>query len=400
VASTQLPSPARSLGASSPPSLEDPNPPVGIVLASGLALTVGGYLVRSMGLEDDVARENVKSELAGIRDKAARDELVQKQDALDARAGWEMSAGWMAMAVGGTLLFAGLASLAGAKFRSALLVGVLPLLAASYFGVFHVGPEALVPVTVIGVGVCLYLAWGSDRRGRQEALRFAQFPARVGTNAPDGTYRMAPVKKRPPGLTTVELPPWSGRALEGVGGGKVFTSYLLKKDLAYVAFVEADLTDVSDYVTVVLKLAERLPTFTVRPLPIDDGVRVPNKGIVFREDPEFSGEFLAEAMPGTKPADVRAFLAQEVRDELLGLPDVWMRVEGTTMTLTRFGRFDSKRTDELVEMADALFAEHGAAGGPSLLEPDGVEPRKTKAKKKKKPATPTEPSDDSSLSPA
>jgi hypothetical protein len=392
VASNPLPSPVNPKGA--PPPIQDPDPPRGIVLASGLALTVGGYLVRSLGLEDDAAREKVKEELVGVRDKAARDELVQKQDALDASAGWEMSAGWMAMALGGTLLFAGLASLAGARFRSALLVGVLPLLAASYFGVFHVGPEALVPVTVIGVAACLYMSWGSDRRGREEALRFARFPERVGTNAPDGTYRMAPSKKGPLALSTVELPTWCSRGLEGVGGGKVFTSYLLKKDLAYVAFVEADLTDVSDYVTVVLKLAERLPTFLARPLPIDDGVRVPNKGLVFREDREFTAEYLVEVAPGTPPTDVRAFLVQEVRDELLGLPDVWMRVEGTTMTLTRFGRFDAKRTDELVEMADAIFAEYGASGGPSLLEPDGIEPRK--AKKKKKPAAETP--DDASLS--
>jgi hypothetical protein len=372
---------------------------VGIVLASGFALTVGGYLVRSLGLEDDAAREKIKSELAGVRDKAARDELVQKQDALDASAGWEMSAGWMAMAIGGTLLFAGLASLAGARFRSALLVGILPLLAASYFAVFHVGPEALVPVTLIGVGACLYMGWGSDRRGREEALRFVRFPERIGENVPEGTaYRSKPGKKRAVSLTTVDLPPWCTRALESVGGGKRFTSYLLKKELAYVSFVEADLTDVSDYVTVVLKLAERLPTFTVRPLPIDDGVRIPNKGLVFREDPEFTAELLVEVPAGTKPADVREFLAQEVRDELLGLPDVWMHVEGTTMTLTRFGRFDVKRTDELVEMADALFAELGAQGGPSLLAPDGVEPRKPK-KKKQKPAG-AESSDDSSLSPA
>jgi hypothetical protein len=380
VASTPLPSPVRPV--SSSPSIEDPNPPVGIVLASGLALTVGGYLVRSFGLEDDAAREKVKSELAGVKDKAVRDELVQKQDALDASAGWEMSAGWMAMAIGGTLLFAGIASLVGAKFRSALLVGVLPLLAASYFGVFHVGPEALVPITVIGVGVCLYLSWSSDRRGREAALGFARFPERLAEPIPEGTaYRSKPGKKKSASLTAVELPPWCARGLETVGGGKVFTAYLLKKELAYVAFVEADLTDVSDYVTVVLKLNERLPTFVARPLPIDDGVKVPNKGILFREDREFTSEYLVETAPGTQPAVVREFLVQEVRDELLGLPDVWMRVDGTTMTLTRYGRFDVKRTDELVEMADALFAEYGAEGGPTLLEPDGVESKKAKKKK-------------------
>lgn len=364
--------------------MADPDtvPNRGIVLAAGLALAVGGGIAHSIGREDNAALEALKTELAATRVKDARDALIAKQEPLDYRTGIELGAGAMAMAVGGTLIAAGLLSMIGVRFRTALLwIGLLPFLAASYYAVFHAGPEALVPVTLIGVGYFLYLTWFSDQRGRNAATRFAQFPSRIDQRAAEpSAYRSTPATAKSLKLAEVPTPPWAMRALDSVGGGQVFRTYLLKNDLAYVAFVEADLTDVSDYVTVVLKLEDKAPTFVARPLPIDDGKPVVNSGLLFREDREFSAEFLVEVPHGQQPVAVREFLAENIRDELMGLPDVWLRVEGTIATLTRYGQFNVEKTDELVELADAIFAEVGAEGGPSLLEPDGVVVKKKKKK--------------------
>ena len=87
-------------------SFPDPEPNRGIILASGLALAVAGGIARSVGLEDEAAFEKAKSELATVRDKAARDELVVKQEQLDFRSGVELSSGWAGIAIGGSLLAA------------------------------------------------------------------------------------------------------------------------------------------------------------------------------------------------------------------------------------------------------------------------------------------------------
>ena len=363
-------------------SFPDPEPNRGIILASGLALGVAGGIARSVGLEDEAAFEKAKSELATVRDKAARDELVVKQEQLDFRSGVELSSGWAGIAIGGSLLAAGLVSLAGIRFRRALLaVGLLPFIAASYFAVFHAGPEALVPVTLVGVAACLYLSWESDQRGRNEVKAFAGFPGRHAKSAAASGYRDRPTAKPSVSLSEAVIPAWGQRVLPEVGGGKFYKSFLLKKDLAYVAFVEADVTDVSDYTTVVLRFEQKEASFVARPLPLDDGRPMANTGLLFREDREFSAEYLVEVAPGENQTRVREFLVQSVRDELLGLPDVWLRVSGTVATLTRFGRFDAKRAEELVEIADAIFADYGAEGGPSLMEPDGlVKKKKSKHK--------------------
>jgi hypothetical protein len=191
--------------------------------------------------------------------------------------------------------------------------------------------------------------------------------SQAASNAPVELLRSVP-----------ELPASLGRLVLDVGEGSPYRYDLLREGLAYVAFVEADATGASDYATVVMALEERAPRFTVRPLPIVEGKLAPNAGLVFKGDPEFSRAFLVEGREADGKA-IRAFLSEAVRDELLRQKDAWLFVDGDAMALTRFGAFDLEQTDRLVEIADVVFAEHGAGGGVSLLEPDDtVRPGSTK----------------------
>src|SRR5262245_58833034 len=74
------------------------------------------------------------------------------------------------------------------------------------------------------------------------------------------------------------LPGPLARVLEATGGGTSFGYYELASKLAYLAVMGADVMQGSDHATVVAKLDEPGPTFTVRPLPIVEGERVPNTG--------------------------------------------------------------------------------------------------------------------------
>jgi len=58
---------------------------------------------------------------------------------------------------------------------------------------------------------------------------------------------------------------------------------------------------------------------------------------------------------------------------LLDLPGSWLRVDGRAMTLTLYGDADADQLDELVATADAVFAERGAGGAPSLFGEEQAE---------------------------
>jgi uncharacterized RDD family membrane protein YckC len=51
----------------------------------------------------------------------------------------------------------------------------------------------------------------------------------------------------------------------------------------------------------------------------------------------------------------------------MDLSDAWLRVDGRIMALTLYGSIDADKLDELVGVADAIFAERGAGGGASLF---------------------------------
>jgi hypothetical protein len=135
-----------------------------------------------------------------------------------------------------------------------------------------------------------------------------------------------------------------------------------------------------------MQLEDKAPSFVARPLPIIEGKLAPNTGVRFKDDPEFTRTYLVEPNRGADAKSIRAFLNETLRDELYDAPTLWLAADGYTMALTRFGRFDADDTDALVEIADVFFAEYGADGGPTLLEPDGVlrTGPKVAAKKKKR----------------
>lgn len=208
------------------------------------------------------------------------------------------------------------------------------------------------------------------------------------------------------------------------GGGQSVAHFELQPKLAYLSVMAANATNASDHLTVSGKLdvpsyaadktepgyrdagteariTYKLPSFTVRPLPIVEGNRIANTGIEFKKDPEFMALFLVEPFVEGGPQNtgteqeiakaIRRWLSPPIRAALLELPDVWLRIEGRAMGVTVYGPADADKINELVICADVIFAEHGAEGGPSLLGDDEEDEPEEKApapppKKAKKPA--------------
>jgi hypothetical protein len=181
--------------------------------------------------------------------------------------------------------------------------------------------------------------------------------------------RVAPVRKVP------SLPRELGALARSVTDGDALAHYELvggteagKAGIAFLSLTGPNALEGSGGAHVVMKLAHAAPTFTVRPLPLEDGERVSNTGIEFRKHPEFMAEFLAE---GQDPRAVGKFLSKPLREALLDWPRLWLSVAGKAMTLSVYGPVDEDELDLLVATADVLFAEHGARGGPSLVGEGG-----------------------------
>lgn len=188
-------------------------------------------------------------------------------------------------------------------------------------------------------------------------------------NKKGAPYRPDPAKSEP--LTkrvgpprVASIPASLHGALSAVGGGEAIAHYELVRGLAYLSLMQASATAGSDYQAVTAKLEERGPLLSVRPLPLVDGVRVINTGVQFKKDPEFMSLFLVE---GLDAKAIGRWLSPPVRRALCDLPDAWLHVEGSLMTLTLFGSLQADQLDALVECADTIFAEHGE-GGASLFE--------------------------------
>jgi hypothetical protein len=179
--------------------------------------------------------------------------------------------------------------------------------------------------------------------------------------------------------------------LDEVGAGTPLRVFEIIPKVAYLGVFEANAVAGSDHQTVFLKLENAAPAFTIRPLPIVDGNRITNVGVPFAKHAAFAESFLVE---GDDVAAIKRWLTRPLRKALLQLPDLWVRVDGKLMTVTLYGTtytprhaveptgaatspyregarprvvLDSMRLQDLVTAADALFAEHGAEGAPSLL---------------------------------
>jgi hypothetical protein len=231
----------------------------------------------------------------------------------------------------------------------------------------------------------------TDRRDKRLDTELARWRARMappgGVQKQSAGYRDAKEVDAPPGAgpKVVEVMPAPfTRMVLAAGGGQRRALFELAPKLAYFTSLGGDVVAGSDQHTVVAKLEERAPSFTVRPLPILDGLREPNTGVAFKKDDEFMESFLVdryvegtEAQPPapTEALDkpIRAWLSPPVRAALLELPDAWLRVEGKMMALTLYGPADADRLHDLITAADVIFAEYGAEGGPSLFGEDDEE---------------------------
>ena len=159
--------------------------------------------------------------------------------------------------------------------------------------------------------------------------------------------------------------------LEQVGGGTRMTDLVLVPKNAYVAVRYDDALTASNHVTVLCKLATsaskgkakgkkaKAPSFVCRPLPIVDGRVVDNHGVRFADDDDFSELFLVE---GDDEKAIVKWLTDELRDALIELPDVWLRVDGEALALTLYGYRDVEALEELLNLADAFYADKGATG--------------------------------------
>lgn len=159
------------------------------------------------------------------------------------------------------------------------------------------------------------------------------------------------------------VPPMFDGLLAEIGGGTRVTDVVLVPKLAYAVARFADAATSTNHFTVLCKLAKPAPRLTCRPLPVVDGRPAPNTGVVF-DDPEFTDAFLVDA---TDQRGAVKWLDEALREALMDLPDAWLRTDGRAMALTIYGQVDADKLDEMVAVADALFAERGAAGGDSLF---------------------------------
>jgi hypothetical protein len=184
------------------------------------------------------------------------------------------------------------------------------------------------------------------------------------------------------------------RVIDAAGGGHAVGHYELVPKIAFLSAMSANLLTGSDLQAVTGKLEDSAPTFVVRPLPIIEGERIANTGIEFKKDPDFTGLFQVDAgveppkatPPGAKVTlpspdateaatakKIRSWLSRPVRAALRDLPDAWLYVQGKAMALVLYGPADASKLNELVTIADVIFAEYGEDGGPSLFDEDDDE---------------------------
>ena len=185
------------------------------------------------------------------------------------------------------------------------------------------------------------------------------------------------------------------RVIDAAGGGDALGHYELVPKIAFLSAMSANAMAGSDLQTVTGKLEESAPAFLARPLPMIEGQRAPNTGIEFKKDPEFTELFQVDALPtvGAAPRPdakapkeaqpvltdaeaakkIRSWLSRPVREALRDLPDAWLYVQGRAMALVLYGPADASKLNELVTVADVIFAEYGDDGGPSLFDDDEEE---------------------------
>lgn len=269
----------------------------------------------------------------------------------------------------------------------------VPLTLFTVYFVFHppFGLSSGLQVFWVTVPLAAYVLWKTTEPAPErdddaiERFRHFEVPDEASTEArgesrpkSQGVERTRTVALRP----VVAAPYDLAVLLDRLGGGSPRKVFELHPRIAFVTILAANELSVSDHVTLLLRLEEAAPSFSVRPFAPAEAP--PPDLIAFKKDGEFSQRF---QVLGKDAKGVKSFLSAVIRDALLDMPEVWVEVQGKAMSVSLFGPFDVERARQLVELADVLFAEYGAEGGPSLLEPSG-EVVKKKGKKKKKGGAP------------
>lgn len=247
--------------------------------------------------------------------------------------------------------------------------------------------------------IWLTTGWRDRRReGEVERWRRTMGAKRV-VNKEAASYRTTkPIvtTNAGPGPKVVNaLPGPLQRVIDAAGGGDALGHYELVPKIAFLSAMSANAMTGSDLQAVTGKLEENAPAFIVHPLPMIEGQRAANTGIEFKKDPEFTELFQVDALPtAATPAradvkapkeaqpvitdaetakKIRSWLSRPVREALRDLPDAWLHVQGRAMALVLYGPADASKLNELVTVADVIFAEYGDDGGPSLFDEEDEE---------------------------
>lgn len=220
---------------------------------------------------------------------------------------------------------------------------------------------------------------GEEKRFRREVRRFVDellgplLGAKRDKKA--AAYRKGAAEDKAKGRRVRRLPPAFEPLVAEIGGGDRLADVVLVPKQAYLAARVASATAGSNHVSVLCRLGQKAPSFVVRPLPEVDGKPVDNRGVAFRKDPAFMDQYLVE---GAAPAAITKWLKKSLRSALLERTDVWLRVQGDLMAVTIYGHPDAEDIDQLVDIADAICAAHGATEA-SLFGADPVRPKRAKA---------------------
>jgi hypothetical protein len=226
------------------------------------------------------------------------------------------------------------------------------------------------PLAVVILAPILYLLTGlrsrhEERRDRELDRWCALMTPTV--RAHQGYRPIKEVQDEPAGPKPAgNLPGALRRMLPEIGGGVPVRHFELVDGLAYVAIMGPSITCGSEYQAVIAKLDKPAPRMVVQPLPVIDGARVPSTGVQFKKDVEFMQLFHVEGA-GSNAKDIVKWLRRSLRDALREIPEAWLYVQGKAIALVAYGAVDAEKLESLVVAADAIFAEHGAEGGPSLL---------------------------------
>ena len=201
---------------------------------------------------------------------------------------------------------------------------------------------AVGPVGLVAIFFILYQT-GSKRDGVRARMA--------------GSARLVGPGQRP-GAKRVALPADFALLLDNVGGGMPIGVFELVPKEAWLGIYKPALLGGNDHITVFMRLYEPGPPMRVAPLAFTDEGRVPNVGIRFTKDPEFTARFQVE---GAGDRTIKQWLSPPVREELLELEDAFLEVDGKRAALSLYTRLDEDALDDLVGAADVIFAEYGAS---------------------------------------